>query len=240
MISDPFIVHRIGGSGHNFIACLLIHLLLQDHDVIPVSDIGHSHDYYKSYVKDNLDIESVGKSLDFIDIPAYKTIKKITNNPLVIFEHRHINFLELKNTHPNFKYIFISVLPAEEINIEFNHFYKRFLFEPNDKNIYWDFYLEESVINNNIRSGLSSLKELTHPEVKELLTQKIIKYPNHVSEQNALYFKIKNDFPENVYVLEYHVIYNSMETTISKLEEITKKKRNAALVASYLKYLDNQ
>jgi hypothetical protein len=228
-MDSPCFIHVAGGSGHSFITSLILHSLSRDTNPIVFPIIGHSHDYLQPF-RSGVFPPHEDKSIFTIVITEdYRLINKSFVNPD-----------ELLSTYSESNLVVICESDSEKLRLEFNHFYK---LNPNFqyKN-YWDFYLKESEINNKLRPNLNSFDEFTAEEVKEFLTMCVVKGPNRWDENTKLKYwnNVKNLYSNRVCILKYNDLINSMDTTISLIERITKIPRTDALVESYYNYSKRQ
>jgi hypothetical protein len=232
---DPYIVDAsVGGNCHTFIATLLIHLLKSiDCNNRYISDTGNAHLSYHLYAKVHLNTKTTYSNPN----PSYTYVTTKTNLPPVFFEYRNIDFAILKKQHPNFKFIRILYDEDDKLSIEFNHFYKNYKDASIVDNIYWDLYLKINKNSNTIRKGLTSFSEFTEQEIKELLT--IRAGMKHLVVNKQLWYDYKQEFPDNIFLVNFKDIINNMETVITVLEEATGKQRTNGLVKSYLNYVKN-
>jgi hypothetical protein len=235
-MDSPCFIHINGGNGHSFVAALILHSLSKDTNPITFPKIGHSHNYLHSFRSGR--------------IPPHpdKTIFTI-----IITEDCKLNYKsfvnpdELLSTYPKSNLVVICEANSEKLRLEFNHFYK---VNPDFRyHNYWNFYLEESKINSNLRPNLKSFDEFTTEEVKELLTMFVdrvwrARYTRGQNWDEKVKLKYWNNF-NNLYsnrvcILKYNDLINSMDTTISLIEKITKIPRTDALIESYYNYSNRQ
>jgi hypothetical protein len=227
-MNSPCFIRVVGGSGHSFVAALILHSLSKDTNPIVFPKIGTAHEY----------------TLPF----RSGTIQPHPNNTLftmVITEDCKLNNKsfaspdELLTTYPKSKLVVISESNSERLRIEFNHFYKVSLgFQYRN---YWNFYIEESKTNSNLRPNLQAFSEFTDEEVRELLTRFIVKKGNVDENVKLKYWdNFKNLYPNRICILKYNDLINSIDTTISLIEEITEIPRTDALIESYNNYSKRQ
>jgi len=227
-MDSPCFIHVAGGSGHSFIASLILHSLSKDTNPIVFPKIGHSHNYLQSFRSGRIPPHPDKAIFTIVITEDCKLINKSFVNPD-----------ELLSTYPQSNLVVICESNSEKLRLEFNHFYK---VNPNFRyHNYWNFYLEESKINSNLRPNLKSFDEFTAEEVKEFLTMFVIKGLNWDENVKLKYWdNFKNLYSNRVYILKYNDLINSMDTTISLIEEITKIPRTDALVESYYNYSKRQ